>query len=132
MDTSTLEDPFFVTSTVFLLYSIHPKIMKKNKNSELKAGKRTACALSLVVKLYVRNVHIKLDYQSKGTSLILHDNRWWGSSGFPWSNPWWLFLVHFLKTRKHPNLTSKQVTNKHRSIQLFAATLGCLNKQIWY
>ena len=64
------------TATVFLLFSIHPWIMKKNKNSELKAGKRTACALSLVVKLYVRNVHIKLDYQSKGTSLILHDNRW--------------------------------------------------------
>ena len=30
------------------------------------------CALSLVVKLYVRYQHIKLDYQSKGTSLSLH------------------------------------------------------------
>ena len=29
------------------------------------------CALSLVVKLYVHTEHIKLDYQSKGTSLSL-------------------------------------------------------------
>ena len=33
------------------------------------------CALSLVVKLYVRYYHIKLDYQSKGTSLSLRFTR---------------------------------------------------------